>query len=153
MWAELNSRSAVVFIHPTHAVDTNKVNPGLHGPAIDYPHETTRTAVDMIMRRTLQINPDVKVILSHAGGNLPWIIPCLAMAVRSVPPNQARGITYEDWMDGLKRFYYDLALSSSREGLDLLLKMVPGDHVLYGEYTFHMQYALVRGRHRGKVSF
>lgn len=135
VWEELNRRHAVVFVHPTHAVDTNQVNPGLHGPAIDYPHETTRTAVDMIMNRTLQRHPNAKVILSHAGGNLPWIIPRLAMAVRDAPPSSKGGITYEDWMGNLRRFYYDLALSSSQQGLDLLLKVIPNDHILYGKPT------------------
>ena len=137
LWEELNRRRAVVFIHPTHAVDTTPVNARLHGPGIDYPHETTRTAVDMIMSRTLQKHPKVKVILSHAGGNLPWIIPRLALAVRGVPPRLSGGVTYEEWMGGLRRFYYDLALSSSKQGLELLLKAIPHDHILYGKSSAH----------------
>jgi hypothetical protein len=41
IWQELNKRHAVVFIHPTHAVDTNLVSASLPQPMIDYPHETT----------------------------------------------------------------------------------------------------------------
>ncbi|EHY56265.1 hypothetical protein HRR83_008522 [Exophiala dermatitidis] len=29
-------------------------------------------------------------------------------------------------------FYFDIALSSSHQGLDLLLKVVASDHILYG---------------------
>ena len=135
VWEELNKRRAVVFVHPTHAVDTSKVNSRLHGPGIDYPHETTRTAVDMIMSRTLQRYPDVKVILSHAGGNLPWIFPRLAMAVRGVTVKPGGAISYDEWTKGLRHFYYDLALSSSQQSLDLLLKIIPHDHILYGKQS------------------
>lgn len=46
IWAELNRRKCVVFVHPTHPVDTTMVNRQLPQPAIDYPHETTRTAME-----------------------------------------------------------------------------------------------------------
>ncbi|KNG83317.1 2-amino-3-carboxymuconate-6-semialdehyde decarboxylase [Aspergillus nomiae NRRL 13137] len=52
IWEELDRRAAVVFIHPTHAVDTNLINKMLPQPFIDYPHETTRTAVDLITTDT-----------------------------------------------------------------------------------------------------
>ncbi|KAG9604501.1 2-amino-3-carboxymuconate-6-semialdehyde decarboxylase, partial [Aureobasidium melanogenum] len=45
IWEELNQRACVVFIHPTHPFDTNTVNSGTPQPIIDYPHETTRTAI------------------------------------------------------------------------------------------------------------
>ncbi len=40
---------------------------------IDYPLATTRTAIDLVLTKTLAKNPDVKVILSHAGGALPFL--------------------------------------------------------------------------------
>ncbi|KAI4753650.1 amidohydrolase family protein [Aureobasidium sp. EXF-3400] len=46
IWEELNRRACVVFIHPTHPVDTTPVNPRAPQPIINYPHETTRTARD-----------------------------------------------------------------------------------------------------------
>lgn len=54
IWEELNRRTAVVFIHPTHAVDTNLVNKHLPQPMFDYPHETARTAIDLILSDTLR---------------------------------------------------------------------------------------------------
>lgn len=73
IWAELNRRKAVVFVHPTHPVDTTPVNSKLPQPALDYPHETTRSAMDMILMGTRAKYPDCKVILSHAGGTLPYL--------------------------------------------------------------------------------
>lgn len=54
IWAELNRRAAVVFIHPTGLADTHLVNASLPQPVIDYPHETGRAAVDLIMSGTVR---------------------------------------------------------------------------------------------------
>jgi predicted TIM-barrel fold metal-dependent hydrolase len=135
IWAELHKRKAVVFVHPTHPVDTTKVNPKLLQPMIDYPHETTRAAMDMIMMGTRQKYPDCKVVLSHAGGTLPYLISRSATPMRKAPNFAAyyvAGTTYEKEMQDFRSMYYDVALSSSPQVLDMLLRMVPHDHILYG---------------------
>ena len=135
VWAELNRRRAVVFIHPTHPVDTNLVNPHLLQPMIDYPHETTRTAMDMILSRTLQKFPNVTVILSHAGGTLPYIITRLSTPLRRTPDVAANwrvGTSFEDARETYRKFYYDVALSSAPQVLQTLLDTVPHDHILFG---------------------
>ena len=135
VWAELNRRQAVVFIHPTHPVDTNLVNAQLLQPMIDYPHETTRTAMDMIMSRTLQKFPNVTVILSHAGGTLPYIITRLSTPLRKTPDIAANwrvGTNYQDARQTYSKFYYDVALSCAPQVLQTLLDTVPHDHILFG---------------------
>lgn len=136
IWQELDRRRAVVFVHPTHPVDTEQVNPHLPQPMIDYPHETTRTAMDMLMAGTLRKYPNVKVILSHAGGNLPWIIGRV-MTPLSVTPNlmskaSTAGLTHERLLHDFRSFYFDVALSASSASLRLLFEQVPADHILYG---------------------
>jgi len=74
IWEEVNRRKAVVFIHPTHPVDTNLVHQTLPQPVLDYPHETTRTGMDMIMSGTKRAYPDCKVILSHGGETMPFLL-------------------------------------------------------------------------------
>lgn len=135
IWAELNKRHAVVFIHPTHPVDTNPVNSKLPQPAIDYPHETTRTAMDMITNETRLKYPNCKVILSHAGGALPYIISRVTTPMRKAPgfaTFHRIGTTHEKALESFRSFHFDLALSSSPAVLDMLLKTVPSDHILYG---------------------
>jgi predicted TIM-barrel fold metal-dependent hydrolase len=139
IWAELNRRKSVVFVHPTHPVDTTMVNPVLPQPAIDYPHETTRTAMDMILQGTRRKYPDCKVILSHAGGTLPYLVTRVATPMRKAPDFAASlrmGTTHGQVMEDFRSFYFDLALSSSPSVLDLALKMIPHEHVLYGVSPF-----------------
>lgn len=135
IWAELNRRGCVVFVHPTHPVDTNPVNAKLPQPAIDYPHETTRTAMDMITNGTRLKYPACKVILSHAGGALPYIISRVTTPMKKAPDfavSHRMGTTHNKSMESFRSFHFDLALSSSPQVLDMLLKMVPHDHILYG---------------------
>lgn len=134
VWEELNRRSAVVFIHPTHPVDTNKVNPTLPQPAIDYPHETTRTAMDLLQTSNRRRFPNCKVILSHAGGMLPWIISRVAYSRRGLAREAVPdGNTYDEMMSDFRSFYFDLALSTPHHVLDLVLRTIPHDRILYGE--------------------
>lgn len=133
VWRELDQRGATVFVHPTHGVETDFVNPNVPMPLVDYPHETTRTAVDMIASRTLKKFPNVKVVLSHAGGTLPFLTGRL---LNLLAPKQASwwstATTYDEAKEAVRSFYYDLALSTSKEALRALLEVVPADHVVYG---------------------
>jgi predicted TIM-barrel fold metal-dependent hydrolase len=129
MWAALDARKAVVFVHPTHLADTNLVNPSLPQPIIDYPHETTRTAVDMIMAGVVRDFPNCKVILSHAGGSLPYLAP---RAAHLLADTGLTKINADDFVKYAKWFYFDTALSGNEITLPALLKFAAPGHVLFG---------------------
>ena len=130
IWIALNARKAVVFIHPASSMDNNAVNAYLSPPVLDFPHETTKAALDMIISCTVCSYPDVKVILSHAGGNLPSVVGRAASLLPSF--SGLRTATTEDIIEDAKRFYFDHALSSTSHTLDTLLANFPSDHVMYG---------------------
>ncbi|KIJ36684.1 hypothetical protein M422DRAFT_232253 [Sphaerobolus stellatus SS14] len=130
VWDELDRRGAVVFIHPTHSVNTHLVNSKLPQPVIDYPHETARTAVDLIISNTVRTHPNVKIILSHAGGTLPYLISRAAMV--SFVPALAVDKTYEEIVEDASSFYFDLALSGNKYTLGLLTEFAKPGHILYG---------------------
>ncbi|KAJ5769077.1 hypothetical protein N7520_003636 [Penicillium odoratum] len=137
LWKELNHRKAVVFIHPTNtASDPQKkpvlVNQKLPQPIIDYPHETCRTAVDLITSGTISRNPDVNIILSHGGGTLPILATRAANLLYDASLTE---ITPEVFLEQVKKFYFDLALSGDHRNLELLLGkngLAEKGHVLYG---------------------
>lgn len=139
-WELLNARGATVFVHPTHPVDTQLINPSLPQPMIDYAHETTRTAVDLIVSGTVRACPHVKTILSHAGGTLPYLALRPAAMLPHLPPSMvpesasnrsAQDVT-EQFMQDAKSFYFDTALSASPLTLALLKAFAEPDHVLFG---------------------
>lgn len=130
IWAELNRRKAVVFIHPTHPVDTNLVNKALPQPMFDYPHETGRAAMDLIIGNTLRSSPRCKIILSHAGGTLPYLIYRVAGMLPHTP--MTIGKTTEEILEEARGFYFDTAISSSPPTLDALFTFAKPGHVLFG---------------------
>jgi len=130
IWQELNRRKAVAFIHPTHPVDAHLVNSHLPQLMFDYLHETGCTAIDMLLSDTLSITQDCKIILSHAGGTLPYLIDRVAGMLPHTPFSVNKSTT--QILEEAKTFYFDTALSSNPGVLDLLLKFAPKGHVLFG---------------------
>ncbi|MBP2041581.1 amidohydrolase family protein [Streptomyces avidinii] len=138
LFHELNDYSAVVDTHPHNLPDGPPAGPGAAGgpgastvPGIpnfmcDFLLDTTRAAVNMISRRTLDRFPDLSVVLPHAGGFLPYIATRLQALGRfcepSVEPAAVR--------DHLSRFYYDTAGPMAPAAT--LLEHVPADHILFG---------------------
>jgi 6-methylsalicylate decarboxylase len=127
VWAELNRRKAVVFIHPGKP----KIDliPAMPAPLLDYPFDTTRTAVQMVLNGVITRNPNVRIILSHAGGFLPYVlhrVAELASRVRKdVPPS-------EEILKQLQTYYFDVALSSSLAALPTLTAFAKQGHIMYG---------------------
>jgi len=68
IWDELDRRSATVFVHPT--TPEAKVLDGIPGPIEEYPADTTRSALDLVMAGYMSRFQSVKLILSHGGGFL-----------------------------------------------------------------------------------
>ncbi|KAJ5465287.1 uncharacterized protein N7458_000973 [Penicillium daleae] len=131
IWQELNQRHAVVFIHPTHAVDTNLASPSLPQPMIDYPHETTRTAMDLVLSGTKRRFPNCKVILSHGGGTMPYLATRVANLVKGTPMGKTT-LQPSEIIEDCKSFYFDLALCGSHHTMRLLLDFASHDRILYG---------------------
>lgn len=125
LWAELDARGAVVFVHPD-APPTPMLD-GMPGPVLDFPFDTTRTAVHMTLHGVLSRYTRMKVILSHAGGFLPYAAWRFTVGSRFNP-----GTTPEGIMTDLQRFYFDTALSSTPSALPSLLAFAAPGHVLYG---------------------
>lgn len=134
IWAKLQEHKALVHLHPTDS----ELKPGfiagfLPQPIIDFPQNTTRAAVDLVLTGTVRACPDVDIILSHAGGTLPFL-GARALGSLSIPPIAARaGVTAEQGMEDMARFYWDIALSTSPAQLDGLLHFVKDkSRILFG---------------------
>jgi predicted TIM-barrel fold metal-dependent hydrolase len=130
IWADLSRRGAVVFIHPTRPVDTQLINQWLPQPMFDYPHETGRAAMDLLTSGILQEYPGCKIILSHAGGTLPYIIHRAATMLPFMP--RTLGLSTEELVEAARTFYFDTAISSNPVTLKALFEFAAPGHVLFG---------------------
>lgn len=127
IWDELDRRKAVVFIHPTNPADATSFRPSLPQPIVEFPFETTKTAIDLILSGVMRSHPNCKVILSHGGGTLPYLVERPA----TVLPDLIDTLTAEQFIEDAKKFYYDTAITG-KDMLPLLQKFAHPGHILYG---------------------
>jgi 6-methylsalicylate decarboxylase len=125
--AELNERRAVVFIHPGGLPEGGTALPGISESIGDFLLDTTRTALNLVASGTLDRYPHLSVILSHAGGFLPWAAGRAASAGR-----QGEGPDPAALRRALRRFHYDTALPMSPYATPSLLAAADPGRILYG---------------------
>ena len=125
LFAALDARSAVVFIHPGElpgpAVD------GVAPFAVDFLLDTTRAAYLLVRNGICRKYPNIKFILSHAGGFVPYASHRMAVSIMG-----DTGRSPSDSLDDFAGFYFDTALSSSAAALPSLLAFAKPGHVTFG---------------------
>ena len=134
LFKELNRRGAVVFVHPSE-LPLAPV-PGLAPYLIDFLLETTRSALSMARGGILDLK-NLKIILSHAGGFLPYAAYRVAPFARASPlgielPAGMEWVPSFRAVDLLRRYYFEVALSASPSALPSLLAFAAPGHVLFG---------------------
>ena len=130
IWAELARRRAVVLVHPTHTAGATCVNAHLPAPLFDFPHETGRAAMDLVTSGMLRRHPGCKVILSHAGGTLPYLLFRVAVGLPLTPLSVGRST--QQLVDEARELYFDTALSTGAPTLRALFELTRPGHVLFG---------------------
>ena len=130
IWKELNAWKAVVFVHPCMPRDRTPFPSTILMNIAEFPHETMRTSLDLIFSNTKRDHPDCKVILSHAGGTLPYLAG--RVSFMEILPSAPVKKTKEEIYEEIKSFYFDLALSGHENVLNSILGFVPHDHILFG---------------------
>ncbi|MFI6283511.1 amidohydrolase family protein [Streptomyces sp. NPDC051018] len=129
--AELNERSAVISTHPLELPGTDPSRPAVPGiPSFlcDFPLDTTRAAVNLILNGTLDRYPDLSFILPHGGGFLPYIATRVErFAGFLTPPVEPARVR-----DYLHRFYYDTAGPLAPSSTPTLLSVTNPSRILFG---------------------
>ena len=125
LWAELNRREAVVLVHPGEPATIS----GIPGPIVDYPFDTTRVAVQLVLNGVLDRYLNVRIILAHAGGFVPYAAQRFADAAAAIRPGQTDAAAF---FAAFQRFYFDTALSSGHSTLPSLTAFAGVGQILYG---------------------
>lgn len=130
---ELNRRKAVVFMHPGFAPG-GKPRSSLPPSLVEFVFETTMAVSMLLFSGTLERCGDIRLILPHAGGTIPYIALrlCLGQFWPGLQESVPQGV-----MTYLKRLYYDTALSASPHALRSLQALVEPSHILFAsDYPF-----------------
>lgn len=130
LFQELQKRKATVFIHPNPSPDPIAHTLGITDNLIDFPSDTTRAIAQMHYGGTFAATPDVKYVLSHAGGTAPY----LAGRFDIVDEMQIMGdssIT-GTFAETFRRLYWDTALAWTDPVINHLRHIAGMDKVVFG---------------------
>jgi len=122
---ELGRRRAVVFVHPSEP--PGPPVEGIPPFAADFLLDTTRAAYQLVARGVLRRHPGLRVILSHAGGFVPYASHRLAVAIAGEGGAKLNAV-----IEDFRSFYFDTALSASPAALPSLMAFARPNHVLFG---------------------
>ncbi len=125
---ELNRRGAVVFLHPTSPACFEALSLGRPAPMIEFPFDTTRAAVNLVFSGTTRRCPEIKFILPHAGGTLPFLIQRIIRSSR----NAAAGMNATEALVEMQRFYCDTAGAANAHAIPALRRLIPVTQILFG---------------------
>lgn len=134
---ELNRYHAVVVLHPNApgSVPEN-VAEGLPIPLMEFFFDTTRTVINLILKRILQRFPNIKFVIPHAGAFLSILADRLGVALQVLPDlfeiNGQKRIDNINIFAELNHLYYDVAGICLPRQLGALLQFIDTNHLLYG---------------------
>ena len=133
LWAELDRRGAVVFVHPARPAFIDEFTSKIWGSIIEYPFETTRVASFLIYNEFMRKYPNIKWILAHAGGCLPYLSFRLhLMEEQDIAKPEFSKRVPEGAVGYVKQFYYETAISGAAPALAGLTAVTDPSHILFG---------------------
>jgi predicted TIM-barrel fold metal-dependent hydrolase len=137
VFKELERRQSVVFIHPNASPDAAAHALGLPDNLLDFPTDTNRAVAQMHYTNRFARTPNVKYIMSHAGGSIPYLAARLAIIdeMDFIKGAEQRGTA----ADMFRRVYWDTALSATDPVFRLLRDVAGIDQVLFGTDFPHLR--------------
>ena len=140
IFEELNRRKAAVYFHPMAASCCGAVVPGINEGYLEYPYDTGRAILSLLLSGSFARFRDTKFIFSHAGGPILLLAGRIENSASHMPDYKQKipdGVQAE-----LKRLYYDTANSAFPQNFAALLSYVPVSQVLFGSDTPYVSIAV-----------
>jgi len=129
LWAELDRRGTLVFLHGEQTPGRNRMpNRFLPTPVSEVPNETYKGAADLVTSGRKRQFPNVRIILSHSGGSTPF----LAARVAALSHYLGCELSPEEIIADFRTFYFETALSGFETNLVALENFVPPEQILFG---------------------
>lgn len=133
LWAEMDRRRVACFIHPARPSFVDGLGLRLWASVIEYPFDTTRVAANLIYNEYMRKYPNIRWIMAHAGGCLPYLSYRLHLMEEQDDhkPEFARRVP-EGVTPYIDKFYFDTAIAGSRAAMLALNEIAQPTHVMYG---------------------
>ncbi|KAF5549201.1 multidrug resistance-associated [Fusarium mexicanum] len=145
VFTHLNSREAILFIHPTTCnvlagVDIIPVRPleKYPRPMIEFMFDETRAIANLLLSGTVARNLDIKFIMSHCGCALPSMLDRIGAFTTLISGQASQTDEFQKLLR--ERFFFDLAgfpLPNAIHGLLRILGVGGEKRLVYGtDYPF-----------------
>jgi predicted TIM-barrel fold metal-dependent hydrolase len=131
VFEELNRRKALVYFHPLAPFCCEGLVPGSHPSWIEYPFDTTRAIVSLLVNGAFRKYPDITFVFSHGGGTLPMMAQRIEALSRhsKVRDDIAPG---GDVMNVFGKLYFETANATSAPALAALRAFTSPDKLMFG---------------------
>jgi predicted TIM-barrel fold metal-dependent hydrolase len=132
LFADLDRRRAVVFLHPTSPACFEATSLGYPRPMLEFLLDTTRAVADLVLRGRLERHPRIELIVPHAGAALPVLADRIAglagmFSVGGRDPGEI------DVIGTLQRLHYEVGAGFPfPRHITALLELVDAGRLLYG---------------------
>ncbi|MES1243257.1 MAG: amidohydrolase family protein [Acidobacteriota bacterium] len=126
---ELNRRKTVVFVHPNVHSTSRKLGLEFPEALFEFIADTTRAVLNLALTGTLERYPDIRWILSHAGGAVAPLAWRWTLADHE--PHFSRRVP-QGILTYLRRLYYDTAISPSPYALKPVMDLAGPTQILFG---------------------
>lgn len=131
VFEELNRRKAVVFTHPLEPNCCKNPLEGIGPQTLEYPTDTTRAIINLLLSNAATRYPDVQFIFSHAGGTLVSIAQRI-LGDQATADGLAKPVEVNSRLHHVRRFYYDTAGSANPIQIQALKLLVPASQIVLG---------------------
>jgi predicted TIM-barrel fold metal-dependent hydrolase len=156
LFAELDRRRAVLFVHPTTAACCQNLLAGVPDNIIEYQTDTTRAIASVVFGGVTTRFPGIRFVFSHGGGTMPYLIErflggTVAEIVPGVVTSGQGGPYVPKQPEGgalahLRRLHYDTAQCANPVAMRALRTVVGPAQVLFGtDYFYRTAVETVRG--------
>ncbi|HXG93965.1 MAG TPA: amidohydrolase family protein [Blastocatellia bacterium] len=132
---EANRMKLCIFLHPMIPANPEPFNEYVLGPIVAFPFDTTLAVARMCYAGMMREFPDIRWIIGHAGGALPYLMERLDNGYRDFA--ECRVNIDELPSVYLKKLYYD-TVTFSPHTLRMLRDVVGVDHMVMGSDYPHL---------------
>ena len=130
IFAELDRRSAVLFVHPTAPPHWTEFAVGYPATALEYPFDVNRWLLQVVSSGMLRRFKKIKLIATHGRGTMPFLAsrvgPLAGMQSKLNPKMDA-----DEVRSTLQQIFYDCTAVTAAITFDCYKAFVPADRRLF----------------------
>jgi predicted TIM-barrel fold metal-dependent hydrolase len=130
LYAELDRRKAVIFIHPLRNQARNVPEYGYPAGMTELVLDTTRAVANLLWHGTFGKFPNIRWIMPHGAGTIPFL--AYRLSAMDKKPHIAGNLPGGSVASALRELYYDVAEIVSPAPLKTLMATTDTAHILFG---------------------